>query len=74
MVARTADRVSLVQFLADGPDVLADVRNELDVYLTEVGRDDPWAYAIYHCRTSANVYSKVRWSYHVPRSEDPPVS
>lgn len=36
---------------------------ELDYYLVELGEPDPWAYAIYHCGTAANAYSKIRWSY-----------
>lgn len=35
---------------------------ELDYYLVEKGERDPWAYAIYHCSTTANLYSSVRWN------------
>ena len=43
-------------------------RRELDFYLVEhpkefPGTGDPWGYAIYHCNTAANMYSKVHWSY-----------
>ncbi len=38
-------------------------RKELDFYLVEKGEANPWEYAIYHCNTSANMYSKVHWSY-----------
>lgn len=41
--------------------VIDDVKRELDFYLLDVGRPDPWAYAHYHCGTMANVYSKVHW-------------
>lgn len=44
--------------------VLTDVRRELDFYLLEVGDPNPWAYVLYHCRTSANLYSRVHWSAH----------
>ena len=37
---------------------------ELDFYLVELGEPDPWAYAIYHCRTMSNVYSSIHWSWH----------
>jgi hypothetical protein len=43
------------------------VKKELDFYLIEWGERspfrDPWGYAIYHCVTSANIYSHVHWSY-----------
>lgn len=41
-----------------------DVRRELDFYLVELGEEDPWAYAIYHCTTAANIYSDVHWGYY----------
>ena len=40
---------------------VADVRQELDFYLLDVGRPDPWSYANYHCGTAANLYSSVHW-------------
>jgi hypothetical protein len=43
--------------------MLEDVRQELDFYLVEKNEPDPWAYAIYHCNTGANMYSRVHWSY-----------
>jgi hypothetical protein len=42
-------------------EVETDVRRELDYYLLEVGGDDPWEYAIYHCGTAANAHSNVHW-------------
>jgi hypothetical protein len=36
---------------------------ELDFYLVEKLERDPWAYAVYHCGTGANMYSRVHWSY-----------
>lgn len=38
-------------------------RKDLDFYLLEKGEANPWEYAIYHCNTAANMYSKVHWSY-----------
>ena len=43
-------------------------RKELDFYLAEKREANPWEYAIYHCNTSANMYSKVHWSYFPNRS------
>jgi hypothetical protein len=40
------------------------VQRELDFYLLDVGKPDPWNYAIYHCRTMSNAYSDVHWSWH----------
>jgi hypothetical protein len=62
-----------VQFLiepknAESRAMLDAVRRDLDFYLVEKKEPDPWKYAIYHCGTGSNVYSKVHWSYH-PRAE-----
>jgi hypothetical protein len=38
-------------------------KKELDFYLVEKREPNPWAYAKYHCNTSANMYSRVHWSY-----------
>ena len=60
-------RVFPVQFVApespENASMRHDVRRELDYYLVELGEPDPWRYAIYHCGTTANVYSRVHWSY-----------
>ena len=48
--------------------VVADTVRELDFYLTDVGRPNPWAYAIYHFRTASNLYSRVHWSYVDPEA------
>jgi hypothetical protein len=68
LVGPPKDGVFPVEFLVadDGtnPDVaqiLADVSAKLDYYLVELGEQDPWAYAHYHCRTASNVYGKVHW-------------
>lgn len=45
-------------------EILDDVRRDLDFLLTEIGEPDPWAYAIYHCTTASNIYSKVHWGYY----------
>lgn len=41
----------------------AAVTKELTFYLVEKGEPDPWKYAIYHCGTASNIYSKVHWGY-----------
>lgn len=81
LVARGPGRSFIVQFLVTGRStgkrsakILKDVRRELDFYLLEVGRPDPWAYAIYHCNTMADFYSSVHWQWHPmgsKRSSDP---
>lgn len=62
LVGRGSGRMFVVQFLACRTP--PEVRRELDFYLTQVGGPDPWAYAIYHCGTAANVYSEVHWHYY----------
>jgi hypothetical protein len=42
---------------------VAAAREDLTYYLLKKGEPDPWAYAQYHCTTTANVYSPVHWSY-----------
>jgi hypothetical protein len=49
---------------ATDPDLLEQVRRELDYYLIDLGEPDPWAYAIYHAGTTANIYGSVYWSWH----------
>ncbi len=39
------------------------VIKELTFYLVDKGEKDPWQYAIYHCGTASNIYSKVHWGY-----------
>jgi hypothetical protein len=45
------------------PAIIGQVRRELDFFLVDKCEPEPWAYAIYHCGTGANIYSKVHWSY-----------
>jgi hypothetical protein len=35
---------------------------DLDFYLKDVGRPDPWSYARYHCQTTSNWYGDVHWA------------
>jgi hypothetical protein len=46
------------------------VRSSLDYYLIELGKPDPWEYAIYHTKTLANMYSRVHWCW-IPQSGHP---
>jgi len=39
------------------------VAAEIRFYLLDKGEPDPWAYAIHHCSTAANVYSSIHWGY-----------
>ncbi len=42
---------------------IAKARQQLDFYLVDLREPDPWAYAKYHCNTSANMYASIHWSY-----------
>jgi hypothetical protein len=43
--------------------MIKETVKELNFYFIELRKPDPWEYAIYHCGTMANVYSRVHWSY-----------
>ena len=63
-----------VQFLVEPEDprnseVVSDVAREIEFYLIDKGEPNPWWYAKYHCGTSANLYSKVHWSFSKPTGE-----
>jgi hypothetical protein len=36
---------------------------DLDFYLKDVGRPDPWSYVQYHCQTMSNWYGDVHWAW-----------
>lgn len=44
--------------------VLQEVRKELDFYLIELEKEDPWAYAQYHSRATSNIFSNVHWGWY----------
>lgn len=70
LIGRPTGCVFPVQWLADVPsEVTAQVRHELDFYLVEKHELNPWGYALYHCGTAANVYSRIHWSY-FPSEQD----
>ena len=54
--------------------MVADARRELDFYLVDKNEPNPWAYARYHCTTTANMYSRVHWCYFPNRGEGKRVS
>jgi hypothetical protein len=56
-----------VEWLVDAQAVenealVAAVSADLDYYLKDVGRPDPWSYAHYQCRTTRNWYGDVHWA------------
>lgn len=70
LVGRPQAKIFPVQLLVDERitrQVLAAVMKELDFYLVDKREHDPWAYAIAHCGTAANIYSTVHWAFH-PRA------
>jgi hypothetical protein len=59
-------RVFPVQWVVDlkaveNKEMIEAVGHDLDFYLKDVGRPDPWSYAQYHCGTASNLYSRVHW-------------
>jgi len=69
LIGRPKHRTFPLRWLSGGdPGIISAVQQELDFYLVEHPKDfpdtgHPWEYAIYHCGTGANMYSKVHWSY-----------
>jgi hypothetical protein len=51
--------------------VVHDVREDIVFYLDGAGGPVPWEYAIYHCSTAANLYSRVHWGYTGPQEIAP---
>jgi hypothetical protein len=71
LIAPPKRHVFTVEFIVTGEnlanqDLIAKAQSELQLYLVELRENDQWAYARYHCSTSANSYSDVHWSYHRP--------
>ena len=67
-VGRPVNRVFPVHFVLpdddrDDAEAREAVRRSLDYYLVELGKPDPWEYAIYHTTTLANLYSRVHWGW-----------
>jgi hypothetical protein len=36
---------------------------ELNFYLIQLLKADPWEYAIHHCLSASNMYSRIHWAY-----------
>lgn len=74
-VVSNRDGIITVQFL-ENPHTEQKIKEEgirdLDFYFGELNEADPWAYAIYHCNTAANMYSEVHWGYYPKGYKDPP--
>ena len=63
----------IVQFLVVSKDkqkAKEEVVRELDYYFSELDKEAPWAYAIYHCGTASNLYSTVHWGYYTKGYKD----
>lgn len=43
--------------------IIGKAIGEIEFYLYELHERDPWAYAVYHCGTTANAFSDVHWTY-----------
>ncbi len=71
LVGPPAAGVVKIQFLRhhepDSVDLVEAVEKEIQFYLIDKPEEDPWAYAIHHCGTMANVYSRVHWSFYPNR-------
>ncbi len=70
LVAPEKEKSFIVQFLLspnlknkETTNILNSVRKALNFYLVDKKEENPWAYAIYHCGTGANFYSKVHWEW-----------
>ena len=65
-VGRPEGCVLPVQWLVDpqavaNKDLVEAVMRDLDFYLKDVGRPDPWSYAQHHCETTSDLYGDVHW-------------
>jgi len=63
LVGPPRERSFPVRLLSEDPGILEGIRRDLELYLLELGGPDPWAYAVYHCETSGNAYSPIRWAH-----------
>ena len=78
-VGHPVGRVFPVEFLlrpgdSRNEEAVAAVKRQLDYYLVELGKCDPWAYAVYHTATMANLYSRVHWIWVTESQPDAPKS
>ena len=73
LVGRPANGTFNVEFLISRADpensaIVKAVEKELNFYIVEKREPNPWNYLQHHCGTSANIYSKVHWSFHPGQS------
>lgn len=74
-VGRGPGRSFRIEFLTKDAAVRKAVVGEIEfILLTEHALgDDRWGYALHHCGTAANLYSKIHW-HHVPARRPPGVA
>jgi hypothetical protein len=53
----------LVDANVENRELVEAVTFDLDFYLKDVGRPDPWSYVQYHCQTMSNWYGDVHWAW-----------
>jgi hypothetical protein len=68
LIGPPKNRIVNVQLLVDPADpnnaeAFTDIKSEIQFYLIDLGKPDPWDYAKYHCGTESNIYSPVHWSF-----------
>lgn len=70
MVAPKEEESFVVEFVVKRADldpkkkqIYDKVLRQLDYFLVELNDPNPWTYAIYHCGSTANAYSNIRWAY-----------
>jgi hypothetical protein len=64
LVSRVQEGLVTVKFLIDRDDsrnseITKQVVGELDFYLVELRKRNPWKYLQYHCTTRSNIYSRT---------------
>jgi len=71
MVAPGKGKSFVVEFLLRKDDLEPKKKNlydkvlrQLDYFLVELNDPNPWTYAIYHCGSTANEFSNIRWAYY----------
>ena len=59
-----------VSFLIEEGDanalLIAKIEKEINFYLLQLNKADPWQYAQDHCGTASNAFGFIRWSFKKP--------
>src|ERR1039458_875932 len=68
LVGRPIASIVNVQFLIEpsdpkNADAVSEVKKEIQFFLFDLRKPDPWWYAQYHCGTTSNMFSTVHWVY-----------